>query len=303
MNTLQLAKNRLGAKVQSVTLVVSLAALLGLLGWMVVGRQMAFMLIGAVIVFYFFSPMISPAVLLKINTGKRLIPAETPRLHDMLQRISHRAGLARVPVLFYLPTGAMQSFTAGSRDHAVVAISDGMLRRLSSQELAAVLAHEVSHIRHRDIRIMALAGLAGRFTQILSMFGQLMLLLSLPLVFMGQMMISWPALFLLIFSPTLSGLLQLALSRAREYNADMGAAELMGDPKPLASALAKIDAVQHSQFAGLLWPTVSRMPQSSWLRTHPPTKERIRRLLEAGGPGQRAQIFSNCEDGWRNQHA
>ncbi len=303
MNNSQWVKNRLAAKVQSGILLVSLAALLGLLGWMVVGLQMALILIGAVIVLYWFGPMMSPMVLVKINSGRRLLPAETPRLHEMLGSISLKAGLARPPALFHLPTEAMLAFTTGSRDNAVVAISDGMMRRLSGQELTAVLAHEVSHIRHDDIRIMALASLAGRFTHMLSVFGQFMLLLSLPMVFMGQLMISWPAIFLLIFSPTLSSLLQLALSRAREYNADMGAAALMGNPRPLASALAKIGRVQHSQLGNLLWPTVARMPQTSWLRTHPPTKERIRRLLEADSSNLRPQIYSNYSDGWRNQHA
>ncbi|MBW2410107.1 MAG: M48 family metalloprotease, partial [Deltaproteobacteria bacterium] len=266
MNNSRWEKDRLAAKLQSGILLVSLAALLGLLGWMVVGLQMALTLIGAVIVLYWFGPMMSPTVLVKINSGRRLIPAEAPRLHEMLRSISLKAGLERPPALYYLPTEAMLAFTAGLRDHAVIAISDGMMRRLSRQELAAVLAHEISHIRHDDIRIMALAGLAGRFTQLLSVFGQFMLLLSLPMVFMGQLMISWPAIFLLIFSPTLSSLLQLALSRAREYNADMGAAELMGNPGPLASALAKIERVQQSQFSRVLWPTVARMPQTSWLR-------------------------------------
>ena len=296
-------KHRPAAKVQSSILLVSLAALLSLLGWMVVGLQMALILIGAVIVLYWFGPMMSPLVLVKMNSGRRLIPAEAPRLHEMLRRVSLKAGLDRPPSLFYLPTEAMLAFTAGTRDNAVVAISGGMMRRLSRQELTAVLAHEISHIRQDDIRIMALASLAGRFTHLLSVFGHFMLLLSLPMVFMGQLMISWPAIFLLIFSPTLSSLLQLALSRAREYNADMGAAELMGNPRPLASALAKIERIQQSQLSGLLWPTVARMPQSSWLRTHPPTKERIRRLLEADSTVLRAQIYSNYNDGWRNQHA
>jgi heat shock protein HtpX len=303
MDTKRRAKNIMQAKIQSAALVVSLAALLGLVGWVVVGRQLAFMLIGAVIVLYFFGPKMSPAVLMKLNFGRRLTPAQAPQIHEILHGISRKAGLARSPALFYLSTDAMLAFTTGSRNNAAVAISDGMMRLLSKPELTAVLAHEVSHIRHDDIRIMALAGLAGHFTHLLSVFGQFMLLLSLPMILTGHLVISWPAIFLLIFSPTLSGLLQLALSRAREYNADMGAAELMGDPMPLASALAKINTVQQNQFSRLLWPKVVRSPQASWLRTHPPTRERMRRLLDTGGADQQARIYSNYGSQWRNQQA
>ena len=99
------------------------------------------------------------------------------------------------------------------------------------------------------------------------------------MILKGQALISWTALLLLIFSPTISSLLQLALSRTREYNADMGAAELMGNPEPLASALAKIDRAHNRLYGRIFWPMIPRSRQASWLRTHPPTKERIRRLL------------------------
>lgn len=291
MNNFQWAKNKIEAKVQSAVLVASLATLLGLMGWLLGGNQLAFMLIGGVVMLYFFGPMMSPAFILKLNSGRRLFPEEAPRLHDILQRLSRRAKLNRLPSLFYMPTDAMLAFTVGSRNNAAIAVSKGLMRRLSWQELTAVLAHEISHIRHNDIRIMAFAGLASQFTRLLSVFGQFMLLFSLPMILVGHVVISWPAIFLLIFSPTLSSLLQLALSRAREYNADMSAAELMGSPEALASALAKINKFQKNLFSRLLWPMVPRMPQASWLRTHPPTKERIRRLLEVRDYNQLTHVW------------
>ena len=300
MNNLQWAKNKIAAKVQSVILVVCLAALLGLMGWLIGGSQLALILIGTVLMLFFFGPMVSPAFMLKINSGRRLFRSEAPQLHDLLQRLSQRAKLTRLPALYLLPTDAMLAFTVGSRDNAAIAVSKGLMRRLSWQELAAVLAHEISHIRHNDIRIMAFAGLASQFTRLLSVFGQFMLLFSLPMIFAGQMVIGWPAIFLLIFSPTLSSLLQLGLSRAREYNADMSAAELTRNPRALASALAKIDRFQKDLFSRLIWPMVPRLPQASWLRTHPPTKERIRRLLEVRADGQLPQNYPY--DVKRHQH-
>jgi heat shock protein HtpX len=289
MNNLHWAKNKIAAKVQSFIFVVFLAALLGLMGWLLGGGQLALILIGSVVMLYFFGPMMSPAFMLKINSGRRLFPSEAPQLHDILHRLSHRAKLTRLPTLFFLPTDAMLAFTVGSRDNAAIAVSKGLIRRLSWQELTAILAHEISHIRHNDIRIMAFAGLISQFTSLLSVFGQFMLLFSLPMILAGQMMIRWLAILLLIFSPTLSSLLQLGISRAREYNADMSAAELTRNPGALASALAKIDRFQKNLYSRLIWPMVPRQPQASWLRTHPPTKERIRRLLEVRDCDQRLQ--------------
>ena len=152
-----------------------------------------------------------------------------------------------------------------------------------------MLAHEISHVRHNDTRIMAFAGMVSQFTSVLSVFGQLLLLLSLPVILAGQVLVSWPAMFLLIFSPTISSLLQLALSRTREYNAGMSASELIGSPEPLATALAKMDREHKSLYNRLVWPMAPRLPQATWLRTHPPTKERIRRLLE--GPGHETRFL------------
>jgi heat shock protein HtpX len=81
----------------------------------------------------------------------------------------------------------------------------------------------------------------------------------------------------------LSSLLQLALSRAREYNADLGAVEIMGDPEALASALAKMEEYQKRSVRRMFWPMNPKFPEASWLRTHPPTPERIRRLLDIRG--------------------
>ena len=283
MKNLQWTKLKIAAKVQSGILVIMQASLLGLMGWLLGGGQLALMLIAGVVMLYFLGPMVSPAMILKINSGRRLLREEARNLYDILQRLSRRANLSRLPNLYFLPTDTLMAYTVGQRDNAAVAISAGLMQRLSQEELTAVLAHEISHIRHNDTRIMAFAGLAGHVTRVLSVFGQVMLFFSIPMILMGQMVISWLAILLLIFSPTLSSLLQLALSRTREYNADMSAAELTANPQALASALVKIDAAQKSLLNRLFWPVIPRIPRASWLRTHPPTRERVRRLLGAAG--------------------
>ena len=154
-----------------------------------------------------------------------------------------------------------------------------MFRTLSERELCGVLAHEVSHIRHNDIWVMGMADLFSRLTAIFSMIGQLLLILYVPVALFSDLTIHWLALLILIFAPTLSVLLQLALSRTREFDADLGAAELSGDRIGLASALQKIERHQ-GRFLEQIFLPGRRIPDPSLLRTHPATEERIRRLKE-----------------------
>jgi heat shock protein HtpX len=173
----------------------------------------------------------------------------------------------------------MNAFTVGSPENAAIAVSQSLLDGLSYSEISAVLAHEVSHIRSNDMRIIGFADMANRLIHGLSLFGQLLLIISLPLVLFGNSGINLIAIALLIFAPVISAMLQLALSRTREYNADLGAVELMGNPESLATALAKIEHHGTTFFKRLAWPV---NPDSQILRTHPPTRERIRRLLAIG---------------------
>ena len=126
---------------------------------------------------------------------------------------------------------------------------------------------------------MGFADLTRRITESLSLVGQILLILNLPLIMTNRYTFSWITLLVLIFAPTLSALLQLALSRTREFVADMSAVELTKDPRALASALAKIDQFQRILLNTLFWYRRRHNTEASWMRTHPPTKERIRRLM------------------------
>jgi heat shock protein HtpX len=148
------------------------------------------------------------------------------------------------------------------------------------------LAHEVSHIANNDLWIMGLADTFSRLTQIMSWFGVFLVVFSLPTILAGGAGVPWAAIALLYFAPTIGNLLQLALSRAREYDADLEGATLTGDPAGLAMALEKLERYQGRMWEDML-PTGRRIPMPSVLRSHPPTDERIRRLL-ALGPKDRA---------------
>ncbi|MCK5876125.1 MAG: M48 family metalloprotease, partial [Candidatus Marithrix sp.] len=155
----------------------------------------------------------------------------------------------------------------------------GILQRLSTEEIAAILAHEISHIVNGDVKIMRFADFTNYFTNILSIIGQILLLLNLPLYLLEMTTISWLLILILILAPIVTNLLQLALSRTREYDADLGAAQILGDPTILATALTKMGEYQSKFLAKAVLPG-HYLPEPSLLRTHPSIKKRVAKLLE-----------------------
>lgn len=225
------------------------------------------------------APAVSPEWVMRLYGAQRLRAHDFPDGIRLVEELAQRAGLAAVPGLYWLPSPLMNAFAVGRPDHAAIAVTDGLLRRLTARELAGVLAHEISHVRNNDLWIMGLADLLSRLTSLMSWLGQLLLIVNLPLLLTGRVVVPWPAVLVLIFAPTVMALLQLALSRAREYDADLDAASLTGDPRGLAAALAKLERQQGRYWEEIFLPG-RRMPDPSLLRTHPPTEERIRRLLD-----------------------
>ncbi|QJD31323.1 M48 family metalloprotease [Methylococcus geothermalis] len=253
-------------------------ALLALLGHMVWGEEGLLTLLMLALALSLLHPIVSPWLVLRLYRARPLHPAEVPALYDMLAELARRAELPAVPTLCHVQSDLVNAFTVGGARDAVIGVTDGLLRNLQWREIAGVLAHEISHIRSGDLRVMGLADLMSRLARFLSLFGQLLLLFNLPLLWAEQVQVNWWALALLIFAPHIILLAQLGLSRTREFHADLNAAWLTGDPEGLASALAKIEYGSRRLMA-ILFPGVN-LPEPSWLRTHPPTEERIRRLME-----------------------
>lgn len=285
MNTAEILKHRISNGLQSLLLTATLALILGTLAWLLWGIQIAIVAVAVSVGIYLANARVSPALVLRMYHARPLDRGTAPRLYAIVQELARRAELDFIPVLYYLPSDVMNAFTIGSQSKAVLAISDGMLRRLDLREISAVLAHEISHIQYNDTRIMSFADLTSRLTNLMSLLGQFLLILNLPLMLVGRVTVSWWAILLLIFAPTLSALVQLALSRTREYNADLGAAELTGDPEGLASALSKMEHYQGGWLERVLRPGYQKLPEASLLRTHPPTDERVRRLLRMRDQG------------------
>ncbi|MET0070928.1 MAG: zinc metalloprotease HtpX [Candidatus Thiodiazotropha sp.] len=268
------AKNLL----QSLILISSLGGLCAWLAWFLGGLPLAMATAFVILVAYQLNPVASPEWAMRLFRARRLLPEEAPALYQLMSQLAGRAGLETVPSLYYLPSDVMNAFTTGSRERAAIAISDGLLRRMEWRELAGVLAHELMHVVNQDTRLMAFADLTSRITGFLSIIGQLLLLINLPLMLFGETALPWFPILLMLIAPSLSALAQLALSRSREYEADLGAARLTGDPVGLASALNRLEPPRHRLLERLLHPG-PRIPDPSLLRTHPPTEERVERLM------------------------
>jgi heat shock protein HtpX len=272
-------QNRTRNSLHSLLLILLMGGLCGLLAWFIGGLSLAIYSAVTILFLYRLNPVSSPDLAMRLYRARPLSRQEAPALTQLVDELASRAGMAQSPRLYYLPSDVMNAFTSGTPKEAAIALSDGLIRRLDWRELTGVLAHELTHIVNRDTRLMAFADLTSRLTSFLSVTGQLLLLINLPLLILGEATLPWLPILLLIIAPSLSSLVQLALSRNREYEADLGAVALTGDPMGLASALGKLESVRHSLLERLFHP-MPRLPEPSMLRTHPSTEERVRRLLE-----------------------
>ena len=261
----------------SVLLVGGMAAIVALCAWTIWGGAGLVWAFVAVALGLALVPALPASLILSLYRAVPLKREALPALHAVLDELSRRAGLDRPPALYYLPSATLNAFTVGRRNDAAITVTDGLVRRLDLRDISAVLAHELSHVKNNDLWLMTLADSMSRFTSLASYFGLLLVLVNLPLALAGAAAVSWLLVALLVFAPTIMSLFQLALSRAREYDADLDAAGLTGDPEGLAAALQKLERYQGRFWEEIVLPG-RRIPEPSLLRTHPPTAERVRRL-------------------------
>lgn len=279
MDQTQFLQNRFRNTIQSLLLVAALGGLCAWLAWFIGGIPLALLTAVFIIFSYQLNPAASPEFVIRLFRGQILTPNQAPELYHLLQTLAQNAGLKNLPILFYLPSNVMNAFTTGSPQNAAIGLSDGLLRRMNLRELGGILGHEIMHIANQDTRMMAFADLTSRITSFFSIAGQILLLINLPLLLFGEVSIPWLPILLLLASPSISALVQLALSRNREYDADLGSARLTGDPLGLASALEKMENPRDGLLSKIFFPG-PRIPEPSLLRTHPPTAERVKRLVE-----------------------
>jgi heat shock protein HtpX len=278
MGTKKIQTYKLRNRCHTLLLLLSMAVLLGLIGWMIAGMAGLQFAILFVILSLLFTPHIPTALIMNFFKARPFSEYELPQLFAITRRLSQRAGLKKLPLLYYSNSRLLNAFAVGTKKDSAILISDGLLRLLNSSEIEGIMGHEITHIKNNDTQVMQLAGLFTRLTSYGSLMGQMLLLIFLPVILITENDVPFMPLLLLAFAPGISSFLNLALSRTREFEADLGGAILTGNPYSLATALDKIESHRNGRwYYFLINSPVSR--QVDIFNTHPPTKERINRLL------------------------
>jgi heat shock protein HtpX len=275
----RVAANRRRNRIHAGVLIGSMAGLLAAVGWFIAGPAGVAIIAVFALLTLAVGPRVSQRLMLQIYAARPLRQGEVPMLYELIAAIAERAEIRQTVNLYYIPSRLMLAFTVGGKETVALALSDGLLRRLSGREIAGVLAHELSHVAHHDLTLMALADFMTKVTRTLALLALLLIAINLPYLLDGDIAIPWPPIALLMVAPLLSLLLQLGLSRSREYDADAGAALLTGDPEAVASALQKMES-QQRRYWETLFGREGAVDQPSVLRTHPPTQERVDALAQ-----------------------
>lgn len=238
-------------------------------------------------------------VILRISGARKVSKEDHPVLHNVVEEMSVASGLPRPPEVYILDEGAPNAFATGTRpDQAAVVVTAGLLERLTRDELQGVIAHEVSHIKHRDVMYLTLMAVMVGTIVILADFARRVLFYGgrtrrrTSSSGRGAAPVYLLAIVLILLAPVIARLMYLALSRRREYLADAGAALATRYPEGLASALEKIE----QYWAPLTAANLATAPMyivnpltkaaevvTGLFSTHPPTHERIRILRSLGG--------------------
>jgi heat shock protein HtpX len=234
---------------------------------------------------YWFSDKIA----LSMSGAREVSPQDAPELHAMVEHLSNRAGLPK-PRVYVIPEMQPNAFATGRNPkHAAVAVTQGIVQILTREELEGVVAHELAHIKHRDILLSAVAAMiAGALTHMSHMLMFFGMGSSRDDDNGGNPMGMVGALAMMILAPIAAMMIQMAISRSREYEADRGGAEICGNPMALANALLKLEqgaqripshadpATAHMYIVSPL----SGQQLAGLFSTHPPTAERVARLEE-----------------------
>ena len=247
-------------------------------GGLIIGAVLALAIVGGT---YWFSDKIAVAA----ARAKPVSRQEAPRLYEIVEDLARRDGIP-MPRLYVSPEAQPNAFATGrGPNHAVVAVTQGILQVLDDDELRGVLAHELSHVRNRDILIGSVAAAVALMITFVARIAMFSAIFGDGDNEGGNI---FGLLAMAILAPIAAGLLQMALSRSREYQADASGAHLIGDGEPLARALQKIEAAAKrtpmdvnpaEATAYIINPLSGRKVNfANLFSTHPPTEERIARL-------------------------
>ena len=288
---------------RTLILLAALTALLVWLGDMFGGRQGAVMALIFAGAMNFASYWFSDKIVIAMYQGREIGPNDDPELYGLVQDVAQKARVP-MPRVYTIPQETPNAFATGrNREHAAVAVTDGIRRLLTKRELAGVLGHELAHVVHRDILVSTIAAtLAGAISYLATMA-------QWGMMFAGARDRDrdeggggiFGLLFMMIVAPLAAMVIQMAVSRSREYGADEGGAEITHDPLALASALKKLemgsqnmplevnDATAKATAHMFIVNPLTGGGIANLFSTHPPIAERIARLEKmASGAGMRS---------------
>ena len=266
-------------------LMVMLTLLLVFGGAALGGRQGMTMALMFAFVMNFVTYFFSDKIVLKMYKAREVSDAEAPVLHRIVRRLSQKAGMP-MPKVYIIPDMSPNAFATGRNpNHAAVAATEGIMQLLTEEELSGVMAHELAHVSHRDILIGTVAATIAGAISYLAQMAQWAMIFGgrrdddrdgSPIV----------AIVMMIVAPIAAMLIQMAISRSREFAADEGGARLNGNPHALANALRKLDngahmIPMHATPATSHMMIVNPLTKGAMMKlfsTHPPVEERIARL-------------------------
>jgi heat shock protein HtpX len=286
---IDIGEKTMGNQLKTTLLLAVMTVLIMIVGNLIGGRQGMMIALVLAAGMNFFSYWYSDKIVLKMYQAREATPQQVPELYEMVQTLSRQAGLP-MPKVYIIPKEAPNAFATGRNpDNAVVAVTEGLMRLMDRQEVMGVLAHELAHVKNRDILIGTIAA---------TMAGAIMMLAS---------MARWSAIFggghrnndsgggmgaigmiaMSIIAPMAAMIVQMAVSRSREYLADATGAQIAGSPQGLARALEKLSSYSRqipmnanpsTAHMFIVNPLSGKKSLQSLFSTHPPVAERIRRL-------------------------
>jgi heat shock protein HtpX len=270
---------------KTAVLMAAITALFMAVGSAIGGRSGMMMALVVALGMNFFSYWFSDKLVLKMYKAQQVDDTSAPQFYSMVRELAGTAGLP-MPKVYLIDEDAPNAFATGRNpEHAAVAATTGILRTLSPSEMRGVMAHELAHVKHRDILISTVSA---------TMAGAVSMLANFAMMFGGRdgngRSNPIATIAMMILAPLAASVIQMAISRAREFEADRGGAEISGDPRALASALEKVQryaqgrpmevAERHPETAQMM---IMNPLSAGGLRglfsTHPPTEERVERLL------------------------
>ena len=277
---------------KTAVLMAAITALFMALGQVLGGQQGMVIALVIALGMNFFSYWFSDKLVLRMYNAQEVDASSAPQFYRMVQELAAKAGLP-MPRVYLIQENAPNAFATGRNpQNAAVAATTGLLRALSEREVRGVMAHELAHVKHRDILISTISA---------TMAGAISMLANFAMFFggrdsEGRSTNPIVGILVMILAPIAASLIQMAISRAREFEADRGGAEISGDPQALASALQKIQRMAQ----GLPLEAAERHPETAQMMimnplsggglrglfsTHPSTEERVERLLQLSRGG------------------